>query len=103
MRACIKLWSALAIGFVLLAGSLRAEFLYVANAFSDDVSAYRISPNGALTPVAGSPFPTLRSFPDRRLHSALGYQTPRQFEAGYSERRNNFLEGKVSATLFQNA
>src|SRR5882757_7790770 len=40
---------------------------------------------------------------NRRLHSALGYQTPRQFEAGYSERRNNFFEGKVSATPFQNA
>ena len=40
---------------------------------------------------------------NRRLHSALGYQTPRQFEAGYSERRNNFFEGKVSAILFQNA
>jgi len=40
---------------------------------------------------------------NRRLHSALGYQTPRQFEAGYSERRNNFFEEKVSATLFQNA
>ena len=40
---------------------------------------------------------------NRRLHSALGYQTPRQFEAGYSERRNDFFEGKVSATLFQNA
>ena len=37
---------------------------------------------------------------NRRLHSALGYQTPRQFEAGYSERKNNFFEGKVSATLF---
>jgi len=40
---------------------------------------------------------------NRRLHSALGYQTPRQFEAGYSERRNNFFEEKVSATPFQNA
>jgi putative transposase len=40
---------------------------------------------------------------NRRLHSALGYQTPRQFEAGYSERKNNFFEEKVSATLFQNA
>ena len=40
---------------------------------------------------------------NRRLHSALGYQTPRQFEAGYSERRNNFFEEKLSATLFQNA
>jgi putative transposase len=40
---------------------------------------------------------------NRRLHSALGYQTPHQFEASYSERKNNFFEGKVSATLFQNA
>jgi putative transposase len=40
---------------------------------------------------------------NRRLHSALGYQTPRQFEAGYSERKNNFFEEKVSATPFQNA
>src|SRR6266481_219689 len=40
---------------------------------------------------------------NRRLHSALGYQTPRQFEVGYSERKNAFFEGKVSATLFQNA
>jgi hypothetical protein len=40
---------------------------------------------------------------NRRLHSALGYQMPRQFEAGYSERRNNFFQEKVSATLFQNA
>jgi len=40
---------------------------------------------------------------NRRLHSALGYQTPRQFEAGYRERRNDFFEGKMSATLFQNA
>jgi putative transposase len=40
---------------------------------------------------------------NRRLHSALGYQTPRQFEAGYSERKNNFFEEKVAATPFQNA
>src|SRR5258708_43217 len=40
---------------------------------------------------------------NQRLHSALGYQTPRQFEVGYSERKNDFFEGKVSATLFQNA
>jgi 6-phosphogluconolactonase len=57
MRARIKLWSALAIGFALLAGSLRAEFVYVANFFSNNISAYRIGENGALTAVAGSPFP----------------------------------------------
>jgi integrase-like protein len=38
---------------------------------------------------------------NRRLHSALCYQTPRQFEAGYSERRNNFFEEKVSAPFFR--
>jgi 6-phosphogluconolactonase len=32
-------------------------FVYVANAASNNVSAYSIGPNGALTPVAGSPFP----------------------------------------------
>jgi hypothetical protein len=37
---------------------------------------------------------------NRRLHSALGYQTPRQFEAGYSERKSNSFEEKVSATPF---
>jgi hypothetical protein len=31
------------------------------------------------------------------------YQTPRQLEALNNERRNNFLEKTVSATLFQNA
>jgi 6-phosphogluconolactonase len=34
------------------------RFVYVANAYSNTVSAYRIGANGALTPVARSPFPT---------------------------------------------
>jgi 6-phosphogluconolactonase len=45
------------ISFALLGGSLQAEFVYVANADSNTVSAYRIAENGALTPVARSPFP----------------------------------------------
>jgi len=62
MKACIKLWSAMAIGLTLLAGPLRGEFVYVANengggSLLGSVSAYRIGPHGALTPVAGSPFP----------------------------------------------
>ena len=32
------------------------KFLYVANFGSNNVSAYDIGPNGALTPVSGSPF-----------------------------------------------
>jgi len=40
---------------------------------------------------------------NQRLHSSLGYQTPRQFEAFDNEIKNNFFEEKVSATLFQNA
>ena len=45
------------IGFVLLAAPLRAQFVYVANEIGDNVSAYSIATNGALTPVPGSPFP----------------------------------------------
>ncbi|HXO98482.1 MAG TPA: hypothetical protein VN857_17975, partial [Chthoniobacterales bacterium] len=33
-----------------------AQFAYVANDGSDNVSAYSIGANGALTPVPGSPF-----------------------------------------------
>jgi len=36
-----------------------ADFAYIANAFSNDVSAFAVSPSsGGLTTVAGSPFPT---------------------------------------------
>ena len=56
MRACFKLWSVVAIGLGLLVPSLRAEFVYVANLESNTVSAYSVGANGALTPVAGSPF-----------------------------------------------
>ena len=34
----------------------RVEFVYVANEGSANISAYKIKRNGALTPVAGSPF-----------------------------------------------
>ena len=40
---------------------------------------------------------------NQRLHSSLGYRTPRQFEAVHSEKQNNFFEAKIPATLFQNA
>ena len=60
MRACFRLWSVVAVGLAFLPASLRAELVYVANAGSNNVSAYRIGPNGALTPVAGSPFPAGR-------------------------------------------
>jgi hypothetical protein len=57
LRACLKLWSALAIVSALLAGPLRAEFLYVSNVNGNSISAYQILKNGALRPIAGSPFP----------------------------------------------
>ena len=58
MSVCSKLSLALVISIALLAGSLRAEFVYVVNTGANNVSAYRIAENGALTPVTGSPFPT---------------------------------------------
>jgi len=36
---------------------LRAQFAYVANLNSNNVSAYSIGSGGVLTPVPGSPFP----------------------------------------------
>jgi DNA-binding beta-propeller fold protein YncE len=63
MRAYARLWLALAIAVSLFAAPLRAQFAYVANEFSGDVSGYTIDPStGALTPVAGSPF-TAGAFP----------------------------------------
>src|SRR6516225_5280075 len=42
--------------FFLLTAPSRAQFAYVANADSGDISAYSIDSNGSLTPVPGSPF-----------------------------------------------
>jgi 6-phosphogluconolactonase (cycloisomerase 2 family) len=57
MRAWARLWLALAIALSLFAAPLRAQFVYVANIGSNNVSGYTInSETGALTTVAGSPF-----------------------------------------------
>jgi 6-phosphogluconolactonase len=40
-----------------MALDLFGRFVYVANSGSNNISAYRIGESGALTPVAGSPFP----------------------------------------------
>ncbi len=54
---CFGVLSALAVGFVLLAASSQAQFAYVANGGgSNNVSAYSIGENGALTAIPGSPF-----------------------------------------------
>src|SRR6516162_7529818 len=45
-----------ALFFVFLRVPSRAQFVYVANADSGNVSAYSIESNGSLTPVPGSPF-----------------------------------------------
>jgi 6-phosphogluconolactonase len=37
---------------------LFGRFVYVGNGLASNISAFRIGANGALTPVAGSPFPT---------------------------------------------
>ena len=60
IRSWLRVLSALAMSFVLLeckqAAPLRPQFAYVANFYSNLVSAYSIGSNGALTPVPGSPF-----------------------------------------------
>jgi 6-phosphogluconolactonase len=57
MRAGSALWAALAIALSLFASPLRAQFVYVANQGSGNVSGYTIEPStGALTPIANSPF-----------------------------------------------
>jgi 6-phosphogluconolactonase len=55
-RGWLSVFSTLAIGFVWLAIPLRAQFAYVANENSNNVSAYSIGADGALTQVTGSPF-----------------------------------------------
>ena len=46
------------IAFLWLAAPLQAQFAYVVNYGSSNVSAYRIGANGVLRPVPGSPFET---------------------------------------------
>jgi hypothetical protein len=55
-RGCLSVLSTLTIGIICLTSPLRAQFAYVANRHSNNVSAYSIGANGALTPVPGSPF-----------------------------------------------
>ena len=55
-RGWISVFSTLAIGCVWMAAPLRAQFAYVANGISNNVSGHSIGSNGALTPVPGSPF-----------------------------------------------
>jgi 6-phosphogluconolactonase (cycloisomerase 2 family) len=49
-------WSILAVAAASLAAPLQAQFVYVTNFGSNDVSAYSIGATGTLTPVPGSPF-----------------------------------------------
>src|SRR4029077_20610378 len=42
--------------FLFLTAPSRAQFAYVANADSGNISAYSIDSNGSMTPVPGSPF-----------------------------------------------
>ncbi len=50
-----------AAAFLAMAAPLNAQFVYVANANSNNISGYSLGANGALTPVPGSPFATGRN------------------------------------------
>ena len=58
-RSWFGILSALASSFILpeckQAAPLRPQFVYVANFYSNFVSAYNIDTNGTLTPLPGSP------------------------------------------------
>src|SRR5260370_1951714 len=55
-RGWLSVFATLALGFVWPATPVRAQFAYVANVASNNVSAYSIGAGGALTPLPGSPF-----------------------------------------------
>jgi 6-phosphogluconolactonase len=56
-RCSINIWVGLGVTLALLGAPLRAEFVYVADV-NNEVWGYTISPaTGALTSIAGSPFP----------------------------------------------
>jgi 6-phosphogluconolactonase (cycloisomerase 2 family) len=57
-RSSFEVFPALIAGAVLLAAPLRAEFVYVSNAFDKTVSGYSVGSDGNLTPVPDSPFAT---------------------------------------------
>ena len=51
--------AALAFSWALLAAPLPAQFVYIANRNSDNISAYSLNPKtGFLTAISGSPFST---------------------------------------------
>jgi len=56
MKTSTKFWSVAGIAMALLAVSLHAEILYVANSDNNSIYAYRIAGNGALKELTGSPF-----------------------------------------------
>ena len=53
----VRLILGTAIGLASPLVPLRAQFAYVANLNSHNVSAYSICSSGVLTPIPGSPFP----------------------------------------------
>jgi 6-phosphogluconolactonase len=52
----LTLLSALSVSAFLSTTPVQAEFVYATNYSDSTISAYRVSPNGALTPLPGSPF-----------------------------------------------
>ena len=51
------------VGNVIVSCTKAGRFAYVANQLSNDLSAYAIASDGALVPIAGSPFPATGTAP----------------------------------------
>jgi hypothetical protein len=60
----------------------------------------RIVFNPRFTPVAPASNTSRCTTNNQRLHSALGYESPRQYESRYQpEKGTTFSKGKITATL----
>jgi 6-phosphogluconolactonase len=76
-----KVLATVAIAFIALASSLRAQFVYVTSYVDNTLSGYSIATNGVLTPVPGSPYSvgtrpsTVAVYQNKFVYVVLGSDT----------------------------